>query len=255
LGIYFFTAEPINMNYSAASDLLLDNIILVTGAGDGVGAAVAKSYAEHGATVVLLDKNIKALEKVYDEIEASGGKKPAIYPLDLIGANVSDYETLASNIAENFGRLDGLVHCAAALGQIASFENQNIATWMDTLHINLTAPYLLTRACVALLRQQQKSAIIFTSDDNKDKAYWAGYGVAKAGIETLSKQLADEFEGEGRVRVNCVTPGPVRTTLYARAFPGVNPNSLPTPEELVPTYLYLIGEDSLTETGQCFSAQ
>ncbi|PHS26760.1 MAG: YciK family oxidoreductase [Methylophaga sp.] len=243
------------MNYSAASDLLVDNVILVTGAGDGIGAAVAKSYAKHGATVVLLDKNIKALEQVYDDIEASGSEKPAIYPLDLIGANVTDYETLASNIAENFGRLDGLVHCAAALGQIAPFDNQNTATWMDTLHINLTAPYLLTRACVALLRQQEQSAIIFTSDDYKDKAYWAGYGVAKAGIETLSKQLADEFENEGRLRVNCVIPGPVRTTLYARAFPGINPNSLPTPDDIVPTYLYLMGRDSLTETGQCISAQ
>ncbi len=242
------------MNYSAASDLLVDNVILVTGAGDGIGAAVAKSYAKHGATVVLLDKNIKALEKVYDDIEASGGKKPAIYPLDLIGATVTDYETLASSIAENFGRLDGLVHCAAALGQIASFENQNTATWFDTLHINLTAPYLLTRACVRLLRQQEQSAIIFTTDDYKDKAYWAGYGVAKAGIETLSKQLADEFESEGRLRVNCVIPGPVQTTLYARAFPGINPNSLPLPEDLVPTYLYLMGGDSLTETGQCLSA-
>ena len=243
------------MNYSAVSDLLLDNVILVTGAGDGIGAAVAKSYAKHGATVVLLDKNIKALEQVYDDIEVSGGKTPAIYPLDLIGATVTDYETLAENIAENFGRLDGLVHCAATLGQIAPFDNQNTATWLETLHINLTAPYLLTRACVTMLRQQEHSAIIFTSDDYKDKAYWAGYGVAKAGIETLSKQLADEFESEGRLRVNYVIPGPVRTMLYARAFPGINPNSLPLPEELMPTYLYLMGRDSIAETGQCFPAE
>ncbi|MBL1321291.1 MAG: SDR family NAD(P)-dependent oxidoreductase [Methylophaga sp.] len=243
------------MNYSATSDLLLDSVILVTGAGDGIGAAVAKSYAKHGATVVLLDKNIKAVEKTYDDIEANGGKTPAIYPLDLMGASVTDYETLASNIAENFGRLDGLVHCAASLGQIASFDNQNTAIWLETLHINLTAPYLLTRACVAMLRQQEHGAIIFTSDDYKDKAYWAGYGVAKAGIETLSKQLADEFESEGRLRVNCVIPGPVQTMLYARAFPGINPNSLPLPEDLVSTYLYLMGKDSLTKTGQCFSAQ
>ncbi len=243
------------MNYTAPVDLLVDNVILVTGAGDGIGAAVAKSYAKHGATVILLDKNIKALEKVYDEIEADGGKTPAIYPLDLIGASVTDYETLANNIAENFARLDGLVHCAAALGQIAPFENQNTATWLETLHINLTAPYLLARACVTLLRQQDHGAIIFSSDDYKDKAYWAGYGVAKAGIETLSKQLADEFESEGRLRVNCVIPGPVQTTLYARAFPGIDPNSLPLPEDIVPTYLYLMGRDSLAETGQSFSAQ
>lgn len=87
------------------------------------------------------------------------------YPLDLKGANVTDYGSLASSIADNFNRLDGLVHCAAALGQIAPFDNQNTATWLETLHINLTAPYLLTRACVSLLQQQEHSAIIFTSDD------------------------------------------------------------------------------------------
>ena len=241
------------MNYSAPADLLADNVILVTGAGDGIGAAVAKFYAKHGATVVLLDKNIKALEQVYDDIEANGNATPALYPLDLIGASTTDYEELASNIADNFGRLDGLVHCAASLGQIAPFDCQNMATWLDTLQINLTAPYLLTRACITLLRKQAHSAIIFTTDDNKDKAYWAGYGVAKAGIETLGKQLADEFEDEGRVRVNCITPGPVQTTLYARAFPGVNPNTLPHPADLSPRYLYLIGKDSIGETGQCFS--
>ncbi len=243
------------MNYSASKDLLSDNIIIVTGAGEGIGAAVARCYAKHGATVILLDKNIKALKQVYDDIEAKGGATPAIYPLDLKGANTTDYETLASSINDNFGRLDGLVHCAAALGQIAPFNHQNITTWLETLHINLTAPYLLTRACVSLLQKQQQSAIIFTSDDYKDKAYWAGYGVAKAGIETLAKQLAAEFESEGRVRVNCVIPGSVQTTLYARAFPGLNPNSLPMPETLTPSYLYLMGKDSIAETGQCLSAQ
>jgi NAD(P)-dependent dehydrogenase (short-subunit alcohol dehydrogenase family) len=243
------------MNYVATPDLLNDNVILVTGAGDGIGASVAKAYAQHGATVILLDKNIKDLEQVYDDIEHASGNKAAIYPLDLSGAIVSDYEALAKTIADNFGRLDGVVHCAAALGQVAPFNNQNITTWLETLHINLTAPYLLTRACVTLLQQQKHSAIIFTSDDYKDKAYWAGYGVAKAGIETLSKQLASEFESEGRVRVNCIVPGPVQTALYMRAFPGINPNSLPHPDDLVTSYLYLVGNESLTETGQSFHAK
>lgn len=242
------------MEYITTENEFKDKVILVTGAGEGIGACVAKACAKHGATVVLLDKNIKTLEQVYDDIEKAGGAMPAIYPLDLKGANVTDYETLASNINDNFGRLDSLVHCAAALGQIAPFANQNTTTWLETLHINLTAPYLLTRACVSLLRQQEHSAIIFTTDDYKDQAYWAGYGVAKAGIETLMKQLADEFESEGRIRVNCVIPGPVQTSLYARAFPAINPNTLPLPDDLVSTYLYLIGKDSLTETGQCFPA-
>ncbi len=245
----------LKMNQTVHANLLNDSVILVTGAGEGIGASVAKAYAKQGATIILLDKNIKALEQIYDDIENVGGKMPAIYPLDLLGANINDYESLVNTITDNFGRLDGLVHCAAVLGQIASFNNQNITTWLETLHINLTAPYLLTRACVKLLQQQQHSAIIFTSDNYKEKAYWAGYGVAKAGIETLSKQLADEFESEGRIRVNCIIPGPVQTTLYMRAFPGLNPNTVPHPDEIVSTYLYFMGNESLAETGQIVYAQ
>jgi len=182
------------MDYTAAADLLKEKVILVTGAGSGIGEAVAKAYAQHGATVVLLDKNIARLEQVYDAIINDGNPTPALYPLDLKGASIPDYDELATNIESNFGHLDGLVHCAASLGQLAPVPHQDSEIWLETLHINLTAPYLLTKSCIELMRKSDKASIIFTTDHHKDTAYWAAYGISKAGIEALSKQLADELE-------------------------------------------------------------
>jgi len=243
------------MQYTAPAELLKDHVILITGAGAGIGAAVAKAYASHGATTVLLDKSIPALELVYDEIVASGGPTPALYPLDLQGASIPDYDELAANIHDNFARLDGLVHCAASLGQIAPVQHQDPKVWLETLHINLTAPYLLTRACLPLMQKYDQASIIFSTDNHKDTAYWSAYGVSKAAIESLSKQLADELESDGRVRVNTIDPGKVQTKLHARAYPALDPTSLPTAEAVVPTYLYLMGQDSQEINGEVISAQ
>lgn len=243
------------MQYTAKPNLLKEQVILITGAGSGIGSAVAQAYARHGATVVLLDKKIPALEQVYDDIIAEGFSTPALYPLDLKGANITDYDDLANSILENFGRLDGLVHCAASLGQIAPVQHQDPIVWLETLQINLTAPYLLTRACLTLMQQSDHASIIFTTDVHKDKAYWSGYGVAKAGIESLSKQLADELECAGRVRVNCIDPGKVKTPLHSRAYPGINPTHLPMPEDVVSSYLYLMSQDSLKVNGDLIKAQ
>ena len=191
---------------------LSDKVILITGAANGIGAAVAKAYAAEGATIILLDKDVPGLEKTYDAVVVSS-IQTAIYPLDLKGASVGDYTALVNTIETHFGRLDALVHCAAMLGQLAPIEHQDPTTWSETLHINLTAPFLLTKACLPLLKKQQQAAIIFTTDQHKAKAYWAGYGISKAGIETLAKQLADELETEGRIEVHCIDPGKVKTAF------------------------------------------
>lgn len=216
-----------------------DQVILITGAANGLGAAVAEAYASFGATVVLLDKDVAGLEATYDTITARYNK-PAIYPLDLKGAGVSDYADLTSTLDTHFGRLDGLVHCAATLGQLAPIEHQDPQSWAETLHINLTAPYLLTCACLPLMKQQTSSTIIFTTDQHKDIAYWAGYGISKAGIETLVKQLQDELEAEGRVHVHCIEPGQFQSQLFGRAFPGLNPNDFPLPNDVTTPYLTLM---------------
>ena len=215
---------------------LAQQIILITGAAQGIGASVAKACANAGATVILLDKQVPQLESVYDEIVEQTGITPAIYPLDLKGATVDDYKQLAKTISDNFGRLDALVHCAATLGQLAPVINQDAKTWAETLHINLTAAYLLTQACLPLLKQQN-SQLIFTTDIHKHTAYWGAYGISKAAIEAFAAQLQDELEAEGKVSVSTIDPGEVRTSLFARAYPARNPEGLKSPDDIVGLYL------------------
>ncbi|NQY51742.1 MAG: SDR family NAD(P)-dependent oxidoreductase [Piscirickettsiaceae bacterium] len=243
------------MNYTATTDLLKDRVILVTGAGSCIGAAVAKSYAIHGATVILLDKNISDLEQVYDEIIGSGGPTPAIYPLNFGGASIDDYDMLVTRIYDKLNHLDGLAHCAASIGQLAPVQYQDPLIWLATIHINLISTYFLTRSCLSLMEKSDKSSIIFTTDNHNNKAYWAGYGISKAGIAALSNQLADELESGGCIRVNCIDPGTVRTKLHVQTYPAVDPWGLLASEDVVSNYVYLMGDDSLFINGRMIKAQ
>jgi NAD(P)-dependent dehydrogenase (short-subunit alcohol dehydrogenase family) len=225
------------MSANAEAVQLEQRVILITGAARGIGASVAKACAARGATVILLDKQVSGLEAVYDEIEHAGYPTPAIYPLDLKGATAPDYQQLATTIDSQFGRLDGLIHCAAALGQLAPVEHQDTKTWLETLHINLTAAFLLTKACLPLLKQQTGSQLIFTTDSHKHKAYWGAYGISKAAIEAFAAQLSDELEAQAKVAVHCIDPGAVQTELFARAFPAIDPSDLPKADSIAPQYL------------------
>jgi NAD(P)-dependent dehydrogenase (short-subunit alcohol dehydrogenase family) len=221
-----------------AEGVQLDNrVILITGAARGIGASVAKACASQGATVILLDKQVSGLESVYDDIENAGHPTPAIYPLDLKGATAPDYQQLATTIDSQFGRLDGLIHCAATLGQLAPVEHQDTKTWLETLHVNLTASFLLTKACLPLLKQQSGSQLIFTTDSHKHTAYWGAYGISKAAIEAFAAQLTDELEAQAKVTVHCLDPGSVKTELFARAFPAIDPSELPEADSIAPQYL------------------
>lgn len=244
-------------DYAPAKDLLQDRAILVTGAGDGIGRAVSKSLAAHGATVILLGKTVKKLESVYDEILAAGGPKPAIYPMDLMGARYKDHEDLVGALDKEYGRLDGLLHNAGILGERAPIEHHEVHVWQQVLQVNLTAPFMLTRACLELLYKSQDASVVFTSSGvgRKARAYWGAYSVSKYGTEALSTTLADETEFRKTLRVNSLNPGPVRTEMRRVAFPAEDREALATPESIVGTYLYLLGPDSKGVTGQQFDAQ
>jgi NAD(P)-dependent dehydrogenase (short-subunit alcohol dehydrogenase family) len=241
-------------NYQAPDDLLKDRIILITGAGDGIGATVAKTYAQHGATVILSGRTTAKLEKVYDEIVSAGLPQPAIIPIDLEGATYDDYLMVANSIEKEFGRLDGLLHNAAFLGALTPIQQYDLKLWAQVLQINLTAPFLLSRACVSLLNKSDDARILFTSSSvaHKGRAYWGAYGVSKAGQDNLMEILADELENNTSIRVNSIDPGRVRTRMRALAYPGEDPNTVPTPEAIMTTYLYLMGPDSNNVTGQIF---
>lgn len=243
--------------YSPPADLLADRVILITGAGDGIGRVVALTCAAHGATVILLGRTIAKLERVYDEIEQAGHPQSAIYPLNLEGATAKDYADLAATLEREFGRLDGLLHNAALLGSLSPMAHQDIDLWFKVMQVNLNAPFLLTRACLGLLMQAPDASIVFTSDQvgRNGRAYWGAYGVSKAGIEGMSQILAQELEANTQVRVNTLDPGAVRTRMRTLAYPGENALANILPEAVMPAYLYLLGPDSRGVTGQQFEAQ
>jgi len=244
-------------DYHPPANLLQDRVILITGAGSGIGRATARACAAHGASVVLLGPIGQQLEGVYDAIEAAGHPQPALYVLDLEKAGPADYAGLVNSLAQGLGRLDGLLHNAALLPFLSRIDDYEPEVWSQVLQVNLTAPFLLTQACLPLLRAAPDASILFTSDSvgRRGKAYWGAYGVAKFGIEGLMQTLADELEGSTPIRVNSIDPGAVRTDLRIRVYPGADPAGWALPEQIMADYLYLLGPDSKGVTGQAFNAQ
>ncbi|ABM19572.1 MULTISPECIES: YciK family oxidoreductase [Marinobacter] len=245
-------------DYQAPADLLKDRIVMVTGAGSGIGRAAAKAYAAHGATVILVGRTVSRLEEVYDEIEAAGHPKPAIVPMNFEGAAVKDYEELAMTLEDNFGRLDGLLHNAGILGARSPVELYDPETWNKVMHVNATAPFLLSRAMIPLLRKSEDASMIFTSSGvgRQARAYWGAYAVSKFAVEGLAQLLADELDDERHnIRVNSLNPGATRTGMRVLAYPAEDPKKNPDPEQLMPIYLYLMGRDSKGVHGQQIDAQ
>lgn len=244
-------------SYNAPEGLLNDRIILVTGAGDGIGRAAAHAYAAHGATVVLLGRTLEKLERVYDELEAAGYPQPAIVPLNLETAVEHDYIELANQLEETFGRLDGILHNAGLLGVLTSIENYDPIIWQQVMQVNVHAPFLLTQTLLPLLHRSQDASIIFTSSGvgRKGRAHWGAYAVSKFATEGMAQVLADELENISPIRINCINPGATRTAMRAFAYPAEMPEKNPTPEQIMPLYLYLMGPDSAQVNGQSLDAQ
>jgi NAD(P)-dependent dehydrogenase (short-subunit alcohol dehydrogenase family) len=242
--------------YHPPQNLLQDRIILISGAGTGLGQAAAKSFASYGATIVLLGRTEAHLEETYDAIEANGDPQPAIITFDLETAGKERYYALGETLFNEFGRLDGVLHNAAQLALLSRIDDYDPETWNKVLQINLTAPFILTQACLPLLRRSEDASILFTSDrvGRRGKAYWGAYGVSKFGLEGLMQILADELE-ESRIRVNSINPGPVRSRIRALAYPGEDPNAMPVPDSVMSSYLYLMGPDSKGISGEAFDAQ
>ena len=245
------------IDYQAPNGLLNDRVILVTGAGDGIGRTAALTYARHGATVILLGRTIAKLEAVYDEIEAAGGPQPAIFPLNFEGASLKDYQDMADTLDKEFGRLDGILHNAGLLGRITPFEQYNPELWDQVMQVNINGPIAMTQALLPLLKSSADASVIFTSSSvgRKGRAYWGAYAVSKFATEGFVEVLADELEHLGSVRVNSLNPGATRTQMRRSAYPGEDPDTLRTPEEIMPSYLWLMGPDSRGHNGEKFDAQ
>jgi len=243
--------------FTPDTDLLAGRVILLTGASSGLGRALAVECARAGATVILSGRNGAKLERVYDEIESMGAPQPAIAMLDLAVATAVDYDNIAKTIDAEFGRLDGVVHAAALLGDRTPLEQYDVPTWCKVLHVNLTAPFILTQVLLPALRKSADASVIFVSSGvvKNQRPFWGAYAVSKSGLESVRSMLSQELDGEPNIRVNSVNPGRMRTAMRAAAYPAEDPNTVPTPASVSGAFLYLLSTLSRGIDGQYIEAQ
>jgi NAD(P)-dependent dehydrogenase (short-subunit alcohol dehydrogenase family) len=242
-------------DYRPAPDVLAGRVIMVTGATAGIGRAVARDLVKHGATVLLHGRNERALEALYQELRQIG-PEPAVAQLDLERAQGPEYQALTAEIEARYGRLDGLLHNAGMLGDRSPIEHYDVGLWQRVLLVNLTAPFILTRCLLPLLRGSADASVLFTTSGvgRTGRAYWGAYAVSKFGTEGLAEVLADELESTS-IRVNLINPGATRTRMRARAYPAENPATLATPEGITLPYIYLLGPDSRSVRGRRIDVQ
>lgn len=244
--------SEIPTDYRPRADLLAGRVILVTGAGQGLGRAVAIACAAHGATVALLGRKQHKLEATYDAITAAGQPEPAMIPLDLASAGTPEFEQVAQLVRHDLARLDGLVHCASHFVPLGPLENQTLEQWTTLLRVNLAAPFELTRACLPLLRAAPESSVVFTGETHAlhPRAYWGGFAVSKSGLSTLAAVWADELERAGKPRLNVLVPGPIASPQRAQSHPGEDRVKLRTPEDAARAFLFLLGPESANLNGR-----
>src|SRR4030088_3552881 len=249
--------DMITKQFTPDADLLAGRVILITGASSGLGRALAVECAQAGATVILSGRNAAKLERVYDEIVTLGAPQPAIAMLDLAAATAVDYDNLAKTIGSEFGKLDGVVHAAALLGDRTPLEQYDVPTWCKVLHVNLTAPFILTQVLLPNLRKSADASVIFVSSGvvTNPRPFSGAYAVAKSGLEAVRSMLSQELDAEPAIRFNSVNPGRMRTPMRAAAYPAEDPNTLPTPASLSGIFLYLLSALSRGIDGEYIEAQ
>ncbi|GAB3477871.1 YciK family oxidoreductase [Marinomonas epiphytica] len=244
-------------DYQAPAALLKDKIILVTGAGDGIGKSAALHYAKHGATVILLGRTTSKLEAVYDQIDQLGYPQAAIVPLNLDGAAEHDFQELAITLEKEFGQLDGILHNASLLGDRTHLIDYNPNTFEQVMRVNVSSQLLLTQALYPLINRSSQGRIIFTSSGvgRTARPNWGAYAISKFATEAMMQLLAGEVASDSNIRINAINPGATRTSMRASAYPDENPLNLPNSDDIMPLYLFLMGKDSQNINGQSLNAQ
>jgi NAD(P)-dependent dehydrogenase (short-subunit alcohol dehydrogenase family) len=239
------------------SGVLDGRVIAITGCTGGLGRAVALDAARAGAQLILLGRNVRKLQDLHAELELMAPERALMAPLDLEMALAQDYDQLAAAIASRYGRLDGLVHCAALLGALTPIEQYEVPMWARVMHVNLTAAFALTQVLLPALRQSPDASIIFTSSSvgRKGRAYWGAYAVSKFGVEGLMQVLADELRGTTRIRVNSINPGAMRTPMRRQAYPAEALETLALPESRAEPYIRLLGARGAGITGQALGCR
>ena len=244
------------MHYQPQKDLLQNRIILVTGASDGIGREAALTYSRHGAQVVLLGRNEEKLRRVAQEMSDASGETPRWYILDLLTCTPDSCTELAQRIAAHYPRLDGVLHNAGLLGEVRPMDEQDPQIWQQVMQVNVNGTFFLTQALLPLLLKSESGSLVFTSSSvgRQGRANWGAYAASKFATEGMMQVLAEEYQTR-HLRVNCINPGGTRTGMRASAFPTEDPQKLKTPAEIMPLYLWLMGDDSRRKTGMTFDAQ
>ncbi|WP_148241841.1 YciK family oxidoreductase [Enterobacter asburiae] len=244
------------MHYQPQKNLLQNRIILVTGASDGIGREAALTYAEYGANVILIGRNEEKLKNVAQEIEAVCGTPAPWYTLDLLTCTPTVCQELAQRISAHYPRLDGVLHNAGLLGEVRPMDEQDPDIWQQVMQVNVNGTFFLTQALLPLLLKSESGSLVFTSSSvgREGRANWGAYAVSKFATEGMMQVLAEEYQSR-HLRVNCINPGGTRTKMRASAFPSEDPQKLKTPADIMPLYLWLMGDDSRRKTGMTFDAQ
>jgi len=244
------TTVRLPQGWAPAADSLADRVVLVTGAYGGLGRAVAQAAARAGATVVITGKRRRQLEQLYDLMLAEQLPEPVIHPLDMEAATPRDYGMLADGLEQNLGRLDGIVHCAASFGGLTPVGMHKPDEWLRTMHINVSAPFALTQACLALLGKAPDAAVVFVLDnpDLVNRAHWGAYGVSKAALERFVEILHQETDTTA-IRTHALLPAPMRTALRHLAYFGEDPNTQPLPDAAASAAVWLLGAQGTSARG------
>jgi NAD(P)-dependent dehydrogenase (short-subunit alcohol dehydrogenase family) len=236
-----------------AAEGLHGRVILIAGAHGGLGSAAALACTRAGASVVLLGRKLPKLNRLYDAL-AKQGPEPLLYPLDLEGASPDDYAELAARTESALGRLDGVLHCAAEFRGLTPLAHTDPAAFARAIHVNLTAPWWLTQACLPLLSKSDDAAVVFALDDLQltRQAFWGGYGIAQHGLAALVGMLHAEL-ANGPVRVSALQPGPMRTGLRAQAFVEEDDRIARDPAVYADACVTLLSEAGRVHRGQVWN--
>ncbi|AEP30117.1 YciK family oxidoreductase [Brumicola nitratireducens] len=248
--------ENAALQYKPANNALENKVVIVTGAGDGIGKQAAITFAKHGAELILLGKTVSKLESTYDEIINNGGVTPAIVPIDFKGATPKHYQEMVASIEGQYKKIDVVLFNASVLGNLCPFEEIKESEFLEVNQVNLNSQFFMTQALLPLLKLNKSASVIYTTSSvgRNGRAYWGTYSISKFATEGMMQVLADEYKNTG-VRFNCINPGATRTTMRAKAFPGEKPDSLKTPSDIMPSYLYLASDDSKGVNGQSLDCQ
>jgi NAD(P)-dependent dehydrogenase (short-subunit alcohol dehydrogenase family) len=238
--------------FTPAPDCLRGRVILITGCGQGIGRALALACAAHGARVVLHGKRQKKLESLFDEVVAAGGLEPSIFPLDLARAGDAEFAAMAQALGAQFGRLDGIAHCAVHLDQLRPLDDEPLERWLTMLRVNLVAVAAINRACRGLLAAAPDASVVATIESHAlaPSAFWGSFALAKQALLGLVAIQAQEWALHPHLRINALLPGPVASPQRSRTHPAEDIARLRAPSAVAPGYLYLLGADGSGTSGR-----